>query len=67
MKRASKATRLERLRRLRSMNAPRWIIRSEQVALLLQREGLRFAGIGKPCSKRQGELVEKFVTPHMGD
>ena len=63
----TRGERLERLRTLRSSRAPRWIIRSEQVALLLGREGLKHSGIGKASSKRQAELYEKFVLPCMGN
>lgn len=57
--------RLERLINLRRMKAPPWVIRSEQVALLLNKEGLKHAGIGKRFGKRQRELYVKFVTPLM--
>jgi hypothetical protein len=57
--------RLSRLRSLRLANAPKWIIKSEQVALVLNHCGLNFTGIGKPCSKAQSELMTKHVTPLM--
>jgi hypothetical protein len=65
MDKVLRSTRLRRLRVLRENNAPRWIVRSEQVALLLCREGLRFVGIGKSGNARQTELYEKFVIPNM--
>lgn len=62
----TRGQRLERLRRLRRMGAPRWVVRSEQVALVLNCEGLHHRGIGKPASQRQQELYGRFVTPCMG-
>jgi hypothetical protein len=61
----TRADRLRRLLSLRSLDAPRWVVRSEQVALLLMREGLKHRGIGKKFGKRQGELYERFVIPYM--
>jgi hypothetical protein len=61
----TRADRLRRLLTLRAMGAPRWVVRSEQVALLLMREGLKHRGVGKKFGRRQGELYERFVTPHM--
>ena len=63
---ALQAQRLARLRQLRAISSPRWIVRSEQVALLLNREGLQHKGIGKAASKRQKELYDRFVLPTMG-
>lgn len=61
----TRAQNLDLLRRLRSMGAPLWIIRSQQVASLLNRRGLKHAGLGKPQSKAQAELYERFVIPSM--
>jgi hypothetical protein len=65
MNRETRKIRLERVRRLRAMNAPRWEIRNEQMAMLLLRENLKVAPIGKRMSKRQRELYVKFVLPHI--
>ena len=58
-------TRLERLRHLRRLLAPAWIVRLEQVYLALERRGMKCSGIGKPASVTQTLLVEKYVTPLM--
>jgi hypothetical protein len=60
---ANVSVRLERLVRLRLMKAPRWVVRSEQVALVLNSEGLRVSAPGKTFSKRQQELYDKYVIP----
>jgi len=61
----TRTDRLRRLRCLRQMDAPLYIIRSEQVALCLTRKGLNHAGIGKPQSKAQSDLYTKFVLPNL--
>jgi len=61
------AERLARLKRLREIGAPKWIIKSEQVALVLNRKGRKHVGIGKKSSKLQGELYVKYVQPLMGE
>lgn len=58
-------TRLRRLRTLRSCNAPKWIVKSEQVALAMYRKGLKFRGIGKTSGKYQAELFARHVHPLM--
>lgn len=58
-------TRLMRLKILRRVGAPQWIVKSEQVALALEREGLRYAPIGRTPGKRQAELVDRHVRPLM--
>lgn len=55
--------RLDRIRRLRRMGAPRWIVKTEQIAMVLNRAGLRNAGIGKDGSQRQQELYARHVLP----
>jgi hypothetical protein len=59
----TKQNRLARLRRLRKMKAPQWIVKMEQIALVLNSEGLKFHIPGKPMSKRQGDLQLKHVCP----
>lgn len=63
----TKSERLARLIRLRAVDAPKWIIRSEQVALVLARKGLKHRGLGRKWSKTQEELYEKYVSPEMED
>ena len=58
--------RLARLVRLRKINAPLWVIKSEQIALVLNSVGRKHYGIGKNPSKCQGYLYEKYVVPNMG-
>lgn len=56
--------RVARLQRLRAHpDCPRWVIKCEQVALVLNRAGMRFAGLGQPMSMRQHELYAKHVIP----
>lgn len=62
----TRAQNLDMLRRLRSQGAPLWVIKSQQVASLLNRRGLKHHGLGMKASKAQGELYERFVIPHMG-
>lgn len=45
------------------MGAPLWIVRSQQVALVLNARGLKHVGLGKRQSKAQAELYERFVIP----
>lgn len=59
--------RLARLVRLRQIGAPLWVIKSEQIALVLNAAGRKHTGIGKNHSKCQGELYKKYVVPHMGN
>lgn len=47
--------RIGRLTRLRAMHAPKWIIKSEQVALVMNRRGLKY-DILNP-SKSQEKLM----------
>jgi hypothetical protein len=54
---------LDTLIRLRKNCAPRWIVRTAQIALLLHSEGLRRSGVGKGMSKRQAFLYGRFVQP----
>lgn len=61
------SVRLARLARLREYGAPKWVIKSEQVALALGRKGLLHNGIGKDGSKEQVRLYDKFVRPYMGN
>lgn len=58
--------RLDRLKTLRQINAPLWVIKSEQIALFLNSKGRKNYGIGKSFSKKQAELYEKYVQPLMG-
>jgi hypothetical protein len=48
--------RLRRLRRLRQLGAPKWIIKYEQVVLLEERYGIR----------KTEELIERHVRKIMG-
>ena len=64
-RKANAPNRLQRLVRLRQMGAPKWVVKSEQVALLLNSKGLKVAPPGKSFSKLQFELWETFVLPYM--
>jgi hypothetical protein len=55
--------RVHRLMRLRALGAPRWVIKSEQVGLALNRLGLRYAGLGRPAGKLQQDLEARHVGP----
>ena len=55
--------RLKRLVRLRELNAPKWVIKTEQIALILNYKGRRNYGIGQDFSKCQAELYELHVSP----
>jgi len=55
--------RLARLKRLRELKVPLVIIKTEQIALVLNRDGMKFAGIGSDMSNRQAELYAKYVNP----
>ena len=57
--------RFARLKTLRQTGAPIWVIKSEQIALCLNRQGLKHAGIGRKFSDLQTRLYEKYVVPHM--
>ena len=57
--------RLARIKRLREISAPLWVIKHEQIALVMNRKGMKYYGIGQTPSKKQAELVEKHVTPLM--
>jgi hypothetical protein len=59
--------RLTRLVRLRQIDAPYWVIKSEQIALVLNASGRKHSGIGKTPSKCQASLYEKYVAPYMGN
>lgn len=59
--------RLARLVRLRQTGAPLWVIKSEQIALILNAAGRKHGGIGKPSSMCQDKLYEKYVVPNMGN
>lgn len=59
--------RLARLVRLRQADAPLWVIKSEQIALILNATGRKHSGIGKPSSMCQDKLYEKYVVPNMGN
>lgn len=61
------STRLARLVSLRKSNAPMWVIKSEQVALYLNSKGMKHGGIGKPSSKLQNDLYQKFVVPYLAN
>jgi hypothetical protein len=57
---------LDVIKRLREQKAPMWIIKSTQISLVLNRQGFRHVGIGKPASKKQNDLYDKYVCPLMG-
>lgn len=57
--------RLERLVNLRKLGAPKWIIKSEQIALYMNSKGMR-SNMLDP-SKKQLELQERHVVPLLGD
>ena len=59
--------RLARLVRLREVGAPLWIIKSEQIALVLNSVGRKHGGIGKPSTKCQDKLYAKYVVPNIGN
>ena len=65
MAKHTRKDRLARIMRLKEINAPKWVVKSEQVAMLLNRENLHHRGIGKGFSNRQAELYEKFVRPYL--
>jgi len=58
--------RLSRLIHLRSIGAPMWVIKSEQVALYMDSKGRKHYGTGKKSSKLQANLYKKHVLPLMG-
>jgi hypothetical protein len=58
--------RLQRLKNLRKCGAPKWIIKSEQIALFLNSKGRKHYGIGYAPSQCQAKLYEKHVQPLMG-
>lgn len=64
-RKANVPNRLQRLMRLRQIDAPKWVIKSEQVALFLNSKGMKVAPPGKSFSKLQYELWETFVIPYM--
>jgi hypothetical protein len=66
-RRYAREVRLERLRHLRHINAPLWVIKSEQIALVMNRDGMKFSGAFGPRSKRQQALEEKHMLPVMGN
>lgn len=53
--------RLQRLKRLRAVNAPRMIIKCEQIALIMNKRGKKYAGLGRPASKMQRELEMRHI------
>lgn len=55
--------RLARLVRLRKLKAPLWVIKTEQIALVLNSKGKKHAGIGKDGNKEQEYLYTKYVKP----
>ena len=55
--------RLARLVYLRQINTPKWVIKSEQIALVLNSRGKRHAGVGKEGSTCQATLYERHVKP----
>ena len=59
--------RMRRVVRLRASGAPAWIVKSEQVAMVLWRKGFRHRGVGTDFSNLQAELYARHVTPLMGD
>lgn len=67
LRRKNCSARLARLVNLRKSGAPMWVIKSEQVALVLNHKGRKHAGIGSDGSKLQKELYLKHVRPHMED
>jgi hypothetical protein len=57
--------RLKRIKHLREINAPQWVIKSEQIAMVLNRKGYKHTGIGSNFSNVQANLYAKHVTPLM--
>jgi hypothetical protein len=57
--------RAARVRRLRENQAPRWVIKAEQVAMVLNRRGLKTGKIGA-FSKAQQALYDRHVIPLLG-
>lgn len=55
--------RLARLVNLRKLGAPQWIIKSEQIALVLNSKGKKHSKIGSDFSKEQEMLYQKYVQP----
>jgi hypothetical protein len=53
--------RVRRLKRLRSLEAPCWIIRYEQVMLVVNMKG----SLTSADSEHYDRLVEKYVAPHL--
>lgn len=39
--------RLGRLMRMRELNAPKWMIKSEQIGMVLNRIGMKYNGLGR--------------------
>lgn len=56
--------RLNRLLRLRSIKAPSWIIKHEQVKLVMERYGHLHSKSAK--FKIESDLFEEYVAPLMG-
>ena len=61
------SVRLARLVRLREMKAPMWVIKAEQIALVLNSKGKRHVGIGKDGNEEQNRLYAKYVKPLIGE
>lgn len=59
-RRHAREVRLPRLVRLRETGAPRWMVKNEQISLVLNREGKR------PLGPRAEALYRKHVFPLMG-
>jgi hypothetical protein len=56
--------RLLRLVHLRSLNSPLWIIKTEQIALVLNSRGLKAPGLaGQYTSKLAEDLYVKYIIP----
>lgn len=48
--------------RMRELNAPKWMIKSEQIGMVLNRIGMKYNGLGRR-SKVEQNLVDRHVIP----
>jgi hypothetical protein len=59
-----KSVYLRRLVYNRKSGAPKWILKSDQIALLLLRRGIEYKGIGESYwHKEQERLYMKYIVP----
>jgi hypothetical protein len=47
---------------MRELNAPKWMIKSEQIGMVLNRIGMKYNGLGRR-SKVEQNLVDRHVIP----